>query len=298
MNWTFERVAGPFSFAEGPVWDGETVLFTDIPANRVMRYNPMDDSCVPYLTDTGAANGLRMDAQRRLYACEHSGRRLTRYNQDGSRSVLIDRFEGHRLNSPNDLAIDSQGRIWFSDPFYGGPAYVDHPGTLELDHQSIYRLEPGSDDSWSIQRMTFDTTKPNGLLLSWDEHTLYVAQSDPDPKQKRELRAYRIKDDGLLGDYHVLHDFGPHRGIDGMTLDEEGNIIATAGWRRSGPGPMIYVFAPDGRVLESHPFPQDTPTNCTFGGAGLSTLYVTCGGDGSLYRTHTQRRGVITAGIR
>jgi len=145
--------------------------------------------------------------------------------------------------------------------------------------------------------MTFDTTKPNGLLLSLDEKILYVAQSHYGEGNKRELRAYPIRDDDTLGPYEVLHNFYPHRGIDGMTLDVEGNIVATAGWRQSGPGPMIYVFAPNGRVLETHPVPEDRPTNCTFGGEDLSTLYVTTI-DGRLLRAQTHRKGIIIGGVR
>ena len=145
--------------------------------------------------------------------------------------------------------------------------------------------------------MTFDTTKPNGLLLSLDEKTLYVAQSHYGEGNKRELRAYPIRDDGTLGPYEVLHNFYPHRGIDGMTLDAEGNIIATAGWRQSGPGPMIYVFAPNGRVLETHPLPEDRPTNCTFGDEDLRTLYVTTAG-GWVLRARTDRQGIVIGGVR
>ena len=108
-------------------------------------------------------------------------------------------------------------------------------------------------------RVTFDTTAPNGLLLSPDNKTLYVAQSKYGDDQKRELRAYPINDDGTVGPYQVLHNFYPHRGIDGMCLDTEGNIVATAGWEVSGPGAMIYVFAPNGRVLETHPVPAERP---------------------------------------
>ena len=125
------------------------------------------------------------------------------------------------------------------------------------------------------------------------ESGLYVAQSeygDSDDK-KRELRGYPINDDGTVGEHEVLHNFFPHRGIDGMCLDTEGNIVATAGWEESGPGPMIYVFAPNGRVLETHPLPTDRPTNCTFGDADLQTLYVTAGG--CLYRVRTERKGYL-----
>jgi gluconolactonase len=298
MDWTFELVAGPFTFSEGPVWDGESVLFADIPTSRIMRYTPSTRRCDVYLENTRHANGLRMDAEGHLYACEGSGRAVARYERDGTRTVLADRFEGRRLNSPNDIAIDGRGRIWFTDPRYDGAGvYGDEPAELELDHQSVFRLDPRGGGTYAIHRVTYDTTKPNGLLISADERTLFVAQSEYGENRPRELRAYALKDDGSAGQYEVLHNFYPHRGIDGMTLDAEGNMVATAGWQTSGPGPMIYVFAPTGRVLETHPFPEDRPTNCTFGDADLSSLYVTCA-SGALYRARTSRSGTITGGIR
>ena len=286
MHWDFEKVAGPFSFTEGPAWDGEAVLFTDIPNSRIMRYKPYCGECTVYRTGTNGANGLMFDKAGRLYGCEGSGRRIVRYEGDGTTSVIVDQFEDKRLNSPNDLAFDKLGCIWFTDPRYG-----DRTDDLELDHQSVYRLDSKSDDTWTITRATFDTTKPNGLLISPDGKWLYVAQSEYGENKKRELRAYPLRDDGTVGGYEVLHNFYPNRGVDGMCLDTEGNIIAAAGWRKSGPGPMIYIFAPNGRVLETHPIPADIPTNCTFGDADLQTLYVTAGG--CLYRVRTERTGYL-----
>jgi gluconolactonase len=197
---------------------------------------------------------------------------------------IAERFEGRRLNSPNDLVIDAKGRIWFTDPRYG-----DDRSDMELDHESVFRLDPQTDGNWAITRVTFDTTRPNGLIITPDMRTLYVAQSEYGEGKHRELRAYPVQEDGTLGDPDVLHNFVPHRGIDGMKLDSEGNIVATAGWEKSGPGPMIYIFAPNGRVLETHPMPA-VPSNCAFGGPGLSDLYVTAGG--CLFRAETDRRGL------
>lgn len=285
MSWTFEKIAGPFGFAEGPAWDGTGLLFSDIRNSSTMRYDPGTGACTVFREGTNEANGLMLDRDGRLYACEGGGRRIVRYEPDGGVTVLADRFEGRRLNSPNDLAIDARGRIWFTDPRYG-----DQRADMELEYESVFRLDPQLDGSWSIRRMTYDTTRPNGLLISADQRTLYVAQSEYGEDRKRELRAYPIHDDDTLGPYVVLHNFYPHRGIDGMCLDVDGNIIATAGWEVSGPGPMIYVFAPNGRALETHPVPSDRPTNCTFGGPNLTTLYVTTG-SGDVFRAETQRRG-------
>jgi gluconolactonase len=287
MSWEFELVAGPFSFTEGPAWDGEAVLFTDIPNSRIMRYEPQRGECTVFRTGTNKANGLMFDKTGQLYACEGDGRRMVRYNGDGTTTVIVDRFEGKRLNSPNDLAFDQKGRLWFTDP-----RYTDRTDDLELGHESVWRAEPQPQGTWKLQRMTYDTTKPNGLLISPDQKWLYVAQSHYGEGNKRELRAYLLDEAGdVAGEYEVLHNFYPHRGIDGMCLDREGNIIATAGWQQSGPGPMIYVFAPNGRVLETHPVPVDRPTNCTFGDEDLKTLYVTAGG--CLYRTRTEHIGYL-----
>jgi gluconolactonase len=261
------------------------LFFTDIASSRVMRYDPQSGECTAFRTGTNEGNGLGFDRDGRLYGCEGGGRRVVRYETDGATTVIADRFEGKRLNSPNDLAIDARGRIWFTDPRYG-----EERSDMELDHESVFRCDPQPDGRWSIRRMTYDTTRPNGLLVSPDQKTLYVAQSEYGEDRKRELRAYPIRDDDTLGPYQVLHNFYPHRGIDGMCLDAEGNIIATAGWEQSGPGPMIYVFAPNGRVLETHPFPTDRPTNCAFGDPDLRSLYAT-GAGGPLYRARTERVG-------
>jgi gluconolactonase len=285
MSWDFELVAGPFGFTEGPAWDGEAVLFTDMPNQRILRYSPGSGETTVFRDTPGKPNGLMFDKDGRLYGCEDAGRRVARYNADGTTTTIVERFEGRRLNSPNDLAFDRQGRLWFSDP-----RYSDQIDDLELDHQSVYRAELQPDGDWRLDRITFDTTKPNGLLISPDQRWLYVAQSHYGEGKRRELRAYKLDDDGFVaGAYEVLHTFYPHRGIDGMCLDTEGHIIAAAGWQQSGPGPMIYVFAPDGRILETHPVPVDRPTNCTFGGEDVQTLYVTAGG--CLFRARTERTG-------
>jgi gluconolactonase len=285
MSWTFDLVAGPFNFTEGPAWNGEALFFSDIASSRVMRYDPKTGDVSVYRTGTGEGNGLAFDRDGRLYGCQGTGRCIARYEADGTTTVIADRFEGKRLNSPNDLVFDARGRLWFTDPRYG-----DDRSDMELDHESVFRLDPQPNGSWSIRRMTYDTRRPNGLLISPDQKTLYIAQSEYGEDRKRELRAYPIRDDDTLGPCEVLHNFYPHRGIDGMCLDTEGNIIATAGWQQSGPGPMIYVFAPNGRVLETHPFPTDRPTNCAFGDPDMRSLYST-GAGGPLYRVRTERVG-------
>jgi gluconolactonase len=290
MSWTWELLDGPDSITEGPAWDGEGLFYTAIDHNEIRRFDPADGSITTVYRDTGAANGLLLAPDGRLLACEGKGRAVVAYDNAGHRTILADHYEGRRLNSPNDLALDSQGRVWFTDPRYG----EDH-SDRELDHDSVYRISPlpSGDGTWSIERMTFDTTRPNGLLLSADERILYVAQSDYTPTAPRQLRAYPVLDDSTLGPYRILHDFGAHRGIDGMCFDTDGNIVATCGWEISGPGCRIAVFAPDGTVLEEHPLPEGRPTNCAFGGTDLRTLYVTSI-SGHLYRVaNTGRQGAL-----
>jgi gluconolactonase len=299
-NWEFETLDPAYgNVTEGPAWDGSGLLFTRIQQSRIMRYDPAANACTIYRANTNCANGLTFDAQGRLYGCEGGAtadaRRVVRYNADQSVTVLADRYQGKRLNIPNDLVVDREGRVWFTDPFYEGAAgpWSFDRANKELEHDSVYRLDPQADGSYSITRVTFDTTRPNGLLFSLDYYTLYVAQSGREPTEARQLRAYPVKADKTLGEAAILHDFGPDRGIDGMRLDSEGNIIATAGWELGGPGPLIYVFSPGGEVLETHPVPCRRPTNCAFGGEDLRTLYVTTI-EGFLFRARTDRVGRAT----
>ena len=292
MSWDFIAVQGPFGgTSEGPAWDGESLLFTHIPESKIYRFNPKTSTTEVFRENTNCANGLMFDESGTLYACEGGGRRVVRYESD-STEVLAESYEGSRFNVPNDLAIDIQGRVWFTDPFYegaGGPWSEDR-SKKELDHDSVYRIDMTDGKSTAVSRVTEDTTRPNGLLFSLDYQTLYVAQSGRLPEEERQLRAYPVNSDGSLGSHEVIHDFGEHRGIDGMVLDADGNIVATAGYKAGGPGPLIYVFSASGEVLETHPTPFDRPTNCSFGGEDLSTLYVTTG-DGFLLRAFTERQG-------
>lgn len=289
MAWKWELLAEPDTITEGPAWDGKGLFYTAIARNEIRYFEPVAGTIRTIYHDTGAANGLWLAPDGRLLACEGGRRAVAAYGVDGQRTVLVDRFEGKRLNSPNDLVLDRQGRIWFTDPRYG-----DDHSDRELDHDSVYRITSNASGEWTIQRMTFDTTRPNGLLLSADERTLYVAQSDYTPTATRQLRAYPIKSDGSLGAFTVLHDFGANRGIDGMCFDANGEIVATCGWELGGPGSRIAVFGLDGSVREEHPVPEGRPTNCVFGGPDLDILFVTTI-TGHLYRVDgTGRRGALT----
>ena len=307
MSWNFELVAGPFGgTTEGPVWDGEALLFTHIPASKILRYDPQTGAVTEYCGETFHTNGLCFDAHGSLYGCQQGRRRIVRFDAGGQTVVSLPHtLDGQRHNNPNDLVVDKAGRIWFTDPYSG----IGDSGPQELDHQSVLRLAPQGNDQWRLSRATTDISRPNGILISRDQRTLYVAQSDYGADRRRELRAYPINDDGSLGAYRTLHTFGVdagaadgnlrgvgsrgvQRGVDGMTLDADGNIIVCAGWETAGPGPMLYVFAPTGRILETHPLRVDRPTNCCFGDADLRTLYVTTGG-GHLLRARTERTGWV-----
>ena len=214
-----------------------------------MRYDPGAKEVSIWRENTSYANGMALDGQGRLYVCQggatENDRCVVRYEVDGCVTVLADDFEGKRLNIPNDIVIDPGLRVWFTDPFYEAAAgpWSNDRAHKELDHDSVYRLDPEPDGRYKINRVTFDTTRPNGLLFSLDYKTLYVAQSGREKTEKRQLRAYPVKDDYSLGTGEVLHDFGEHRGIDGMRLDSEGNIIATAGWDWAAQAQDLHLLA-------------------------------------------------------
>ena len=293
MPWKFELLSKPSNITEGPVWDGEHLYFTHIRTSRILRHDPKTGEISDWRKDTNRTNGLAYDGKGRLFGCCSGGRAILRFDPDGRNVAVANRVDGKKLNTPNDLAIDRKGRIWFTNPWNEGN--IDETEKQELDNRSVIRLDPQKDGTYTATRVTFDTTQPNGILVSQNQRTLYVAESGYARGIARELRAYPIKEDGSLGTYDTLFTWGEdargvHRGIDGMCLDADGNIIATAGWEVSGPGPMIYVFSPTGRVLETHPVPASRPTNCCFGGSDLTTLFVTTT-QGHFFRAQTDRVG-------
>jgi len=296
MSWKFELVAGPLGCTtEGPAWDGRHLYFTAIQQDRIMRYDPKKDECNEWRKATRHTNGMMFGADGLLYGCCARGRSIIRFEADGSETVIADKLNGTRINTPNDLAIDRKGRIWFTNPW--NPTLLPAGEKMDLPQESILRAEQGGDGQWRVVCVATNITQPNGILLSLDERVLYASQCDYGVDRSRELRAYPINDDGSLGAHTVLHQFGMdhrgvHRAVDGMCLDSEGNIIACAGWSKSGPGPLLYVFSPSGRVIETHPLPVDHPTNCTFGDADLGSLYVTTG-RGHLFRVRTGRTGRV-----
>jgi sugar lactone lactonase YvrE len=265
-----DKLWGDGEFTEGPTPapDG-SIYFSDI-GNRVMRFDPKTGKTTAVRDPGGRTNGLKFDAKGRLVACEGAntggGRRISVTEKDGTVKTLADKFDGKRFNSPNDLTIDAKGRIYFTDPRYVG----DEP--RELDHESVYRVDPDG----TVTRVISDVTKPNGIVLSPDGKTLYL--SEHHPNGPRQLRAYPLKEDGTAGAGKVLHDFGQDRGIDGMTVAADGTIVATAGAKETA---GIHFFSPDGKKVGFLPTPED-PNNCCFAGPKSKTLYITAGK--SLYR--------------
>jgi gluconolactonase len=291
MTWQFELVAGPYEGPTGGVlWHEDAVLFSIIHEGRLLRFDPESGAISESRRYANRVNGLAHGPGGELYGAQEGGRRLVEFTPDG-RLVAVDALlDGKYHNQPCDLVVDSRHRIWFADPRHAvapfGPAIFPF-----LDHASVLRLERNDRRAWVAKRITYDTASPRAVLLSPDEKTLYVADGEPHAGQTRELRAYPIEGDGSAGHCAVLHTFGAdhrgaHRGIEGMCLDADGNIVACGGWNRSGPGPLIYVFSPRGAVIESHPFPADCPNRCCFGGRDLDTLYVTTAG-GHLYCAKT-----------
>ena len=294
MQWNFELLMKPSTITEGPVWDGEYLYFTHIWTSRILRYDPKSGAITDWRTGINRCNGLAYDAQGRLFGCCSGGRSIVRFDADNRNTVIADRVEGKRLNTPNDLAIDRKGRVWFTNPINEGN-WDNKTEVRELDNQSVLRADPQQDGTYKVTRVTFDNTQPNGILVSQDQNTLYVAESGYAKGIARELRAYPIREDGSLGTFSTLFTWGEdakgvHRGIDGMCLDRDGNIVATNGWEVSGPGPMITVFSPTGRVLETHPVPANRPTNCCFGGPDGTTLFVTST-QGHFFKAETKRVG-------
>lgn len=292
MNWSFELVAGPYKGRTGGLaWDGTAMLFCAVQEERILRYDPGTGKASDFRKYTGRTNGIALAADGTVFGAQEGGRRVVHFLKDGSTAPTLDLLGGRHHNQSTDVIVDRNGRVWIADawnstPPYGPPVYPF------LDHASVLRLERNRSRSWTLKRVTHDTRGPRSVLLSMDEKTLYVADGDAERGDQCCLCAYPVKRDGSVGEGKVLLEFAPaERGIEGMCLDSEGNIVACAGWKKGGLGPMIYVVAPSGTVLESHPAPVDMPMRCAFGDEGLASLYVTAG-DGGLYRARdTGRRG-------
>ncbi len=256
-----ERIRGGFTFTEGPVWIASRgqLLFTDIPADTVHQLQPPATVTI-FRTPSGKSNGLGLDAQGRLIASEHDNRRVSRTLVDGTIVTVADRWQGKRLNSPNDNITRSDGTIYFTDPPYGIPAGQQR----QLDFQGVFRVDPAG----TLHLESRDMNSPNGVALSPDEKTLYV-----DDTADGLVRQFPVRPDGSLGPPAM---FVPSTGGggDGMAMDDKGNLYVST---NAG----VTVYDPSGTTWGTIPVPE-MPTNCTFGGPDRKTLYITA--QTSLYR--------------
>ncbi|QDS89206.1 Gluconolactonase precursor [Rosistilla ulvae] len=272
-----EVLASGFTWSEGPLWVPEEdgyVLLSDIPRNSIFRWDakrgvslfmsPSGYTGNTYYGLEPGANGLALDAKGQVMMCEHGDRRVSVLTRDGGKRTLVDNYQGKRLNSPNDLVLHSSGAIYFTDPPYGMPKRYDDP-RRELDFCGVYHLATDG----TLTLISKELARPNGIGLSPDEKTLYVAQSDP--KQAIWAR-FALNDDGTAGAMSILYDatdqVGKLPGLpDGLAVDPQGNLWA------SGPG-GIYVFEPSGKLIGRLLTGQRT-SNCTLGGPDGKDLFIT-----------------------
>jgi gluconolactonase len=284
-----EKLAGGFTFTEGPVWvrDGGYLLFSDPNDNRIYRWSP-DDGLSIYRTKSGYAgvdigrfrqpgsNGLTLDREGRLTIAEHGNRRVTRLERNGVLTVLADRHEGRRLNSPNDVVYRSDGSLYFTDPPFGLPAFHEDPGK-ELPYSGVFRLRDGR-----LEILATELTGPNGLAFSPDERYLYVGNWDP---ARKVVMRYEVRPDGRLGPGRVFVDMTRAPGedaIDGIKVDQLGHVYV------SGPG-GVWILSPEGTHLGTLKGPEH-PHNLAWGDDDGRTLYLTA--QTGLYRIRLAVPGI------
>ena len=284
MTWNFELVAGPFKGRTGGLaWDGKGMLCSAVAEERVLRFDPTTGKAENFRRWTGRVNGLAIAKDGSVFGAQEGGRRVIHFLNDGSAAAVTEFLDGLRHNQPTDLAVDSKGRVWIADP-HNAQAPYGPPTAPMLDHASVLRADLTGPSSWRLSRITHDTAGPRAVLLSADEKTLYVADGDAERGDVCQLLAYAINEYGSVGPQKSLLNFAfGERGIEGLCLDSEGNIIACMGWKKSGCGPVLIVVSPGGTILETHAAPADMPMRCAFGDADMGSLYVTAS-DGGLYR--------------
>ncbi|MDQ2900760.1 MAG: SMP-30/gluconolactonase/LRE family protein [Acidobacteriota bacterium] len=262
-----ERIEHKFSFTEGPVWSRDGyLLFSDVPNDRILKLIPGEKSTV-FRDDTHGANGNTLDAQGRLYSCESKSRRVIRTDKKGRVEVLAEKWQGKRLNAPNDIVVRKDGHVYFTDPAFGNQA-----DTRELDFYGVYHITPKG----QMSVIAKPQGRPNGIAFAPNGHILYVANSD-----EHNVRAYDVDKNGETSNERLA--IGGIEGVpDGIRTDEKGNIYVAA------KGIAIYDSA--GKLLHTVDL-AETPANCAFGDADFQTLYVTA--RTSLYRVRMDVKGSV-----
>ena len=278
------KAAAVICFLEGPAVDAAgNVFFSDIAGNRILKMDAKGAVSV-FRADSGRTNSNCFDAEGRLISCEGGEqgvgrRRIVRTDmKTGDVTVLTDKYDGKRYNSPNDVCVDPSGRIWFTDPRYGADR-----SDLEMDVEGVYKIGPGGKVVRVLTQK--EVEKPNGIAVSPDGKVLYVIDSHPKVGGNRKIWAFDIVQGGPLAKQRLVYDFGKGRGGDGMRIDMKGNLWVAAGINkpRGNAGETldvpagVYVISPDGKLLGRIPVPEDLITNVAFGGPERKTLYVTAG---------------------
>ena len=286
-NAAVERLYTGTRWAEGPVWfaDGRYLLFSDIPNNRILRWVEDTGEVSVFRSPSNYSNGNSRDRQGRLITCEHDTRRVTRTEYDGTITVLIDRFQNKKLNAPNDIAVHSDGAIWFTDPGYGIMSnYEGHKASFELP-ANVYRLDPKTGEATVVAG---DMDKPNGLCFSPDEKKLYIADTGApkQPSDPRPIRVYDVVDGVRLKNGRQFVNLSPGSS-DGIRCDVDGNVWSAAGWAGEGYN-GVHVFASDGALIGKIHLPE-TCANLCFGGAKRNRLFMAA--SQSLYAVYVETQG-------
>jgi gluconolactonase len=271
-------------WAEGPAWfgGGRYVVWSDIPNNRMMRYDETDGSVSVFRSPSNNSNGNTVDRRGRLVTCEHGARRVSRTEHDGTTVVIADRFEGKRLNSPNDVVVKSDGSIWFTDPTYGIDSdYEGNKSDSEIGRSNVYRVDPATG---AVTAVITDMIKPNGLAFSLDESQLYVVDTGRThgAEHPKHIRLFDVKDATVSGG-RVFAECTMGL-FDGFRLDVDGRI-----WTSAGDG--IHCYEPDGTLIGKILVPEAV-ANCVFGGVKRNRLYI-CGTT-SLYAIYVMTNGART----
>jgi len=265
-NAAVERLATGYRWVEGPVWFGDhrCLVWSDIPGNRMLRWDEATGVVTPFRSPADFANGHTRDRQGRLVSCEHLTRRVTRTEYDGSITVLVDQFDGKPLNAPNDVVVTSDGSVWFTDPGYGILSdYEGRRAALELP-TAVYRLDPERGDAEPVVQ---DLERPNGLCFAPGESRLYVVDSGSEPPS---IHVYDVAE-GRVGAGRRFADMSPGSS-DGIRCDTEGNLWASAGGGGDGYD-GVHVFAPDGTLIGQVLLPEACANLC-FGGVAGNRLFM------------------------